>query len=221
MKLLAPSILAADFSNLSQQLRFVEMGGADIIHCDIMDGKFVPNITFGPLLVEAVNRTTELPIDVHLMIDQPEKYIKNFADAGADYISVHQETVTHLDRVINLIKENNCKAGVVLNPSTPISTLEDVLNIVDFVLLMTVNPGFGGQSFIDYCFNKLQSLNKIKKERDLDFLIELDGGVDAGNIVDLSEAGCNIFVAGSAIFAGDNITAATIEMKNLISNQKK
>lgn len=218
---MAPSILAADFSNLSQQLRFVEMGGADIIHCDIMDGKFVPNITFGPLLVEAVNRTTELPIDVHLMIDQPEKYIKNFADAGADYISVHQETVTHLDRVINLIKENNCKAGVVLNPSTPISTLEDVLNIVDFVLLMTVNPGFGGQSFIDYCFNKLQSLNKIKKERDLDFLIELDGGVDAGNIVDLSEAGCNIFVAGSAIFAGDNITAATIEMKNLISNQKK
>lgn len=197
------------------------MGGADLIHCDIMDGKFVPNITFGPLLVEAVNRTTELPIDVHLMIDQPEKYIKNFADAGADYISVHQETVTHLDRVINLIKENNCKAGVVLNPSTPISTLEDVLNIVDFVLLMTVNPGFGGQSFIDYCFNKLQSLNKIKKERDLDFLIELDGGVDAGNIVDLSEAGCNIFVAGSAIFAGDNITAATIEMKNLISNQKK
>lgn len=221
MKLLAPSILSADFSNLSQQLRLVEMGGADLIHCDIMDGRFVPNITFGPLLVEAVNRCTRLPIDVHLMIKQPEKYIKDFAVAGADYISVHQETVTHLDRVINLIKENNCKAGVVLNPATPISTIEEVLNIVDFVLLMTVNPGFGGQSFIDYCFNKLQSLNKIRNEKDLNFLIELDGGVDARNIADLSEAGCNIFVAGSAIFARDNITAATIEMKNLISNQSE
>lgn len=195
------------------------MGGADMIHCDVMDGKFVPNITFGPLLVEAVNRTTKLPVDVHLMIEHPEKYIKDFADAGADYISVHQETVTHLDRVINQIKENNCKAGVVLNPATPVSTIEDLLNIVDFVLLMTVNPGFGGQTFIDYCFDKLQTLNKIKIERELDFLIELDGGVDAGNITELSKAGCNIFVAGSAIFAKDNITAATIEMKNLLSNQ--
>jgi ribulose-phosphate 3-epimerase len=218
LKLLAPSILSADFTNLAQQLRFVEMGGADIIHCDIMDGKFVPNITFGPLLVEAVNRTTELPIDVHLMIEQPEKYIKNFAAAGADYISVHQETSIHLDRVVNLIKENNCKAGVVLNPATPVSTLDNILNIVDFVLLMTVNPGFGGQSFIEYCFDKLVTLNNIKSERNLDFLIELDGGVDTENIEKLSKAGCNIFVAGSAIFAKDNITAATIEMKNLISN---
>ncbi len=217
MKLLAPSILSADFANLSQQLRFVEMGGADLIHCDIMDGNFVPNITFGPLLVEAVNRTTKLPIDVHLMIEHPDKYIKDFASAGADYISVHQETLTHLDRAVNQIKENNCKAGIVLNPATPISTLENVIDIVDYVLLMTVNPGFGGQSFIDYCYDKLVSLNKLKQERDLDFLIELDGGVDTGNIKKLSDAGCNIFVAGSAIFAKDNITAATVEMKNLIS----
>ena len=217
MKLLAPSILSADFTNLSQQLRFVEMGGADLIHCDIMDGKFVPNITFGPLLVEAVNSTTELPIDVHLMIEKPQEYIKDFASAGADYISVHQETVTHLDRVINQIKENNCKAGVVINPATPVSTLEYILNIVDYVLLMTVNPGFGGQSFIDYCYDKLDALNKMKQERGLDFLIELDGGVDTGNIKKLSDAGCNIFVAGSAIFNSDNITAATVEMKNLIS----
>lgn len=219
MKLLAPSILSADFTNLAQQLRFVEMGGADIIHCDIMDGKFVPNITFGPLLVNAVNRTTKLPIDVHLMIENPENYIKSFADAGADYISVHQETVTHLDRVINQIKENGCKAGVVLNPATPVSTLHDVLNIVDFVLLMTVNPGFGGQTFIDYCLDKLKELNNLRQERGLDFLIELDGGVDAQNIAELSEAGCNIFVAGSTIFGNDNITAATVELKNIISNQ--
>ena len=155
---------------------------------------------------------------MHLMIEQPEKYIKDFADAGADYISVHQEASTHLDRLVNQIKENNCKAGVVLNPATPVSTLDNILDIVDFVLLMTVNPGFGGQSFIEYCFDKLVTLNNIKSERSLDFLIELDGGVDTENIEKLSEAGCNIFVAGSAIFAKDNITAATIEMKNIISN---
>lgn len=217
MKLLAPSLLSADFSNLSQQIRYIEIGAADIIHCDVMDGRFVPNITFGPLVVKSVRKTTKLPIDVHLMIVEPEKYIKDFADAGANYISVHQETVTHLDRTINLIKECNCKAGVVLNPATPVSTIENVLDIVDFVLLMTVNPGFGGQKFIKYCFDKIKALDEIRSNRKLDFLIELDGGVDKSNIVELSNLGCNIFVAGSAIFNSDNISAATVELKNLLS----
>lgn len=216
-KLLAPSILSADFSNLANQIRYAEMGGADLIHCDVMDGRFVPNISFGPVVVGAVRKSTHLPVDVHLMIKSPENYIEQFAKAGADYISVHVEEVVHLDRVVNKIKELQVKAGVVLNPATPLSTLEDVLSIVDFVLLMSVNPGFGGQSFIPYVLEKIQRLNEIRTKRSLNFLIEVDGGINSKSIEKISRAGCNIFVAGSSVFKADNIVEAVAELKNKIS----
>jgi ribulose-phosphate 3-epimerase len=216
MNKLAPSILAADFSNLSQQIRYVEIGGADIIHCDIMDGKFVPNITFGPIVVKSVRSITKLPIDVHLMIKDPDNFIEDFIKAGADYISVHQEEVVHLHRTITMIKELGAKAGVVLNPSTPISTLDDILEFVDYVLIMSVNPGFGGQKFIESTLNKISNLAKIREERNLKFEIEIDGGVSSENIEKISNAGCDIFIAGSSIFGQNNISAATTELKNLI-----
>ncbi len=216
MKLIAPSILSADFSNLAQQIRYVEMGGANWIHCDIMDGKFVPNITFGPIIVNAANKITDLPLDVHLMIEEPDRYIKNFLDAGADYITVHQETVVHLSRSIQLIKDGGAKAGVVLNPATPVSTLEDILEYVDMILLMSVNPGFGGQKFIPRTMNKIKKLDEIRKEKDYSYLIEIDGGINSANIKSVADAGCDVFVAGSSIFSADNITAATVELKNAL-----
>lgn len=218
MKLIAPSILSADFSNLAQQIRYVEMGGADWIHCDIMDGKFVPNITFGPMVVDAVNKVTNLPLDVHLMIEEPDRLIKNFTDAGADYITVHQETVVHLNRTIQLIKDCGAKAGVVLNPATPVSTLEDILEYVDLVLLMSVNPGFGGQKFIGRTMDKIIKLNEIRKENNYSYLIEIDGGINSKNIKSIADAGCDVFVAGSSVFSADNITAATVELKNALAD---
>ena len=218
MKLIAPSILAADFSNLSQQIRLVEMAGADIIHCDIMDGQFVPNITFGPLMVETVNRITKLPIDVHLMIKDPDQFIDKFAEAGADYISVHQEEVIHLNSTLNRIKDIGVNAGVVLNPSTPVNTLEDVLEIVDYILIMSVNPGFGGQKFIPETIKKIERLNELREKYNLNYKIEIDGGVDTSNIQIISEAGCNIFVAGSSIFKADNVSAAVVEFRNLVQS---
>jgi len=217
MKYIVPSILAADFSNLSQQLRYVEIGGADMIHCDVMDGKFVPNITFGPFIVKAVKRSTKLPIDVHLMIKDPDDYIEDFISAGADYISVHQEEVVHLHRTLTKIKELGAKAGVVLNPKTPVSTLTGVLNFVDFVLVMSVNPGFGGQKFIESSLLKIMELSELRGKLNLTFQIEIDGGIDPTNIKRVSDAGCDMFVAGSSIFSQDNISAATTELKNLIS----
>ena len=217
MKLIAPSVLAADLSNLAQQIRFTEIGGADIIHCDIMDGKFVPNITFGPIVVKAVKRTTKLPIDVHLMIEDPDNFIEDFISAGADYISVHQEEVVHLHRTITRIKELGAKAGVVLNPATPVSTLSDILEFIDFVLIMSVNPGFGGQKFIESSIKKIKQLSKLRSEMNLKFMIEIDGGIDSKNIKRVSDAGCDMFVVGSSIFNQDNISAATTELKNLIS----
>ena len=217
MKYIVPSILAADFSNLSQQLRYVEIGGADMIHCDVMDGKFVPNITFGPFIVKAVKQSTKLPIDVHLMIKDPDDYIEDFISAGADYISVHQEEVVHLHRTLTKIKELGAKAGVVLNPKTPVSTLTGVLNFVDFVLVMSVNPGFGGQKFIESSLMKIMELSELRGKLNLTFQIEIDGGIDPTNIKRVSDAGCDMFVAGSSIFSQDNISAATTELKNLIS----
>ncbi|OGU33760.1 MAG: ribulose-phosphate 3-epimerase [Ignavibacteria bacterium GWB2_35_6b] len=217
MKLLAPSILAADFSNLAQQIRMAEMGGADWIHCDIMDGKFVPNISFGPLVVNTVKGITKLPVDVHLMIEKPDNFLEDFIKAGADYITVHQEEIVHLNRTINRIKELGAKAGVVINPATPVNTLNDILEFVDMVLVMSVNPGFGGQKFIESSLNKIKELASIRKTKGYKFLIEVDGGVDAGNIKKISDAGCNVFVAGSSVFGADNISAAAMELKNLLN----
>lgn len=213
MKLLAPSILSANFAHLEQDIRSVEMGRADWIHCDIMDGHFVPNITFGPMVVKAVKEITNLPIDCHLMIEDPDKYIDDFVKAGADYITVHQEAVYHLHRTIQKIKDAGVKAGVVLNPATPVNTLEDILEEVDIVLIMSVNPGFGGQKFIRRALDKIKQLDEIRKTNNYDFIIQIDGGITADNIKEVSDAGCDCFVAGSSVFGKDNITAATLELK--------
>jgi len=216
MALIAPSILSADFSNLYQQIRMTEIGGADWIHCDVMDGHFVPNITIGPIIVKAARKCTNLPIDVHLMIENPDKYLEAFADAGANYISVHVEEVVNLNRTVNRIKELSCKAGVVVNPATPISSILDIAEYIDLLLIMTVNPGFGGQKFISNSIRRIEEAVSLRKKYNLNFYIEIDGGVNKETIVGAKKAGVDIFVAGSAIFDADNITAATTELKNLI-----
>ena len=200
MKLIAPSILSADFSKLGDEIKAVEAAGADWIHADVMDGHFVPNITIGPLIVEAVKRVTTLPIDVHLMIENPDNYIRAFAEAGASYISVQVETCTHLNRTVQLIKDCDVHAGVVLNPSTPVKSLELILEYVDYVLIMSVNPGFGGQVFIPNSIGKIKALHQQIQDRGLAVLIEVDGGVNEKTIAEISSAGVDIFVAGSAIF---------------------
>ncbi len=210
MKLIAPSILSADFSKLGDEIRAVDKGGADWIHVDVMDGHFVPNITMGPLVVEAVRRTTKLPIDVHLMIENPERYISDFATAGADYISVQVEACRHLNRTVQMIKENGAQPGVVLNPSTPLNTLEWILTETAYVLIMGVNPGFGGQSFISGSLAKISHLRRMIQERHADVLIEVDGGVNEKTIGRIAQAGADIFVAGSAIFGSPDV-AATIQ----------
>lgn len=215
-KLLAPSILSADFLHLYEQIKFLEKGGADLIHCDIMDGKFVPNITFGPMIVKAVRSVTELPLDVHLMINNPEDFIDEFINSGANYVSIHFEGNNHCDRIINYIKSKNVFAGIVINPATPVILIKELLNIVDFVLVMSVNPGFGGQSFIKYTQNKVTELVKIRSEINNKFLIEIDGGVGLNNIKELKDLGVDIFVAGSSIFSANNIVSRIKEMKNLI-----
>jgi len=216
MKLLAPSILSADLSNLAQQIRLVEMSGADWIHCDIMDGHFVPNITFGPVIVKAARKCTKLPIDVHLMIENPDNYLDDFRNAGADIISVHFEEVVHLNRTINRIQEIGAKAGVVINPSTPVSALKDIAEYIDLLLIMTVNPGFGGQSFISNSERRIVEAVELRKSLNANFLIEVDGGINKDTIKSVLKAGCDVFVAGSSIFHSDNISAATAELKNLI-----
>ena len=217
MKLLAPSILSADLSNLSQQIRMVEIGGADWIHCDIMDGQFVPNITFGPVVVKAAKKCTKLPLDVHLMIKNPESYLEDFRNAGADIISVHFEEVVHLNRTIIKIKELGAKAGVVINPSTPVALLKDIAEYIDLLLIMTVNPGFGGQSFISNSERRITEAVELRKSLNANFLIQVDGGINNKTIKSVLNAGCDVFVAGSSIFHSDNISAATAELKNLIS----
>jgi len=216
MRFLAPSVLSCNFANLSQQIRLAEMGGADWIHCDIMDGHFVPNITFGPVIVEAVKKSTNLPVDVHLMIEKPDNFIEDFIKAGADYVSVHIEEVVHLNRTINRIKELGAKAGVVINPATPVNSLLDIAEFVDLVLIMTVNPGFGGQSFIPNSIRKIKETVDLRNRLNAKFLIEVDGGVSNKTITKIKGAGCDVFVAGSAIFHSDNISASTAELKNLI-----
>jgi ribulose-phosphate 3-epimerase len=216
MSIIAPSILSADFSNLAQQIRLTEMGGADWIHCDVMDGHFVPNITIGPIIVKAVRKSTRLPIDVHLMIEKPDKYLEAFAEAGANYITVHVEEVAHLNRSINRIKELGCKAGVVINPATPVNSIVDVAEYIDLLLIMTVNPGFGGQKFISNSIRRIEEAANLRAKLKANYLIEIDGGVNSETIVKAKKAGVDVFVAGSAIFDADNITAATAELKNLV-----
>jgi len=213
MKKIAPSILSADFSRLGEEIRAIEAGGADYVHVDVMDGRFVPNITIGPLVVEAVRRVTSLPLDVHLMIADPDRYVPAFAEAGADIIVVHAEASTHLHRTVQLIKSLGRKAGVALNPATPLHGLEYVLEDLDLVLLMTVNPGFGGQSFIEACIPKIHALRGMLDKRGLETELEVDGGVKTDNIERISHAGADVFVAGSAVFGGGDYGATISELK--------
>ena len=211
--MIAPSILSADFSRLGDEVRAVEAAGAEVIHVDVMDGHFVPNITIGPLVVEAVRRVTELPVDVHLMITEPDRYLKDFADAGADWITVHVEASVHLHRTLNYIRDLGKKAGAVLNPATSLSTLEYVLEELDLVMLMSVNPGYGGQSFIESTLEKTRRLREMLDEVNPNAGIEIDGGISPKTIARMAEAGANIFVAGSAIYGQDDYGAVITEMK--------
>lgn len=197
---IAPSILAADFAKLGEEVKEVERAGADLIHIDVMDGHFVPNITMGPIVVEALRSLTDLPLDVHLMIEDPDRYIEDFAKAGADYITVHVEACRHLHRTLQLIKSTGAKPGVVLNPHTPVEQIQHVLEDLDMVLFMTVNPGFGGQKFIGSVIPKVKQLADMIEERGLSIDIEIDGGINEETIIPCAEAGATIFVAGSAIY---------------------
>ncbi|WP_017727262.1 ribulose-phosphate 3-epimerase [Halalkalibacterium ligniniphilum] len=201
---IAPSILSADFAKLGEEVKSVEQGGADYIHVDVMDGHFVPNLTIGPLIVEAIRPITSLPLDVHLMIEQPDRYIPSFAKAGADILSVHVEACPHLHRTLCLIKDHGVKPGVVLNPATPIQMIQHVLEEVELVLLMTVNPGFGGQAFIPSALPKIKELARLAAEKGLSFDIEVDGGINEQTAKQCVDAGANVLVAGSSIYHEEN-----------------
>ncbi len=210
----APSILSANFAKLGEEIEDVERGGADYIHIDVMDGHFVPNITIGPLVVESIRSITSLPLDVHLMIDNPDDYLSNFIDAGADIITVHVEACKHLHRTIHTIKQSRIKAGVALNPATPLSAIEYILEDVDLVLIMTVNPGFGGQSFISSVVPKIEQLAKLVKEKNLACEIEVDGGINPQTAKVCKDAGANVLVAGSAVFGQMNRKQIIQQIRN-------
>jgi len=220
---LAPSILSADFARLAHQVERAEAGGGTVIHVDIMDGHFVPNITIGPVVVKSLRKATRLPLDCHLMIENPDLYIGDFAESGADWISVHQEACRHLNRSLNLIKSHGCRAGVVINPATPVETLTEVLEIVDYVLVMSVNPGFGAQKFIPATLAKVRKLAEIRAARGYGYQIEIDGGVALETIGEIVRAGAEILVAGNAVFGqGDPAAnaAALLETARSASLQK-
>jgi ribulose-phosphate 3-epimerase len=208
---IAPSILSADFANLAREIDNAESGGADVIHLDVMDGHFVPNITIGPPVVGSIRRITSLPLDAHLMIEKPEKFLDDFIRAGANWISVHVEADAHLDRTLQYLRANGVRAGVAINPGTALNSLEQVLPIADYVLIMTVNPGFGGQKFIPYTLNKVRRLREIIVSNGYSARIEVDGGIGPGNLQDVLAAGAEIIVAGSAIFSSEKGAARAVQ----------
>ncbi len=210
---IAPSILSADFSKLGNQVETLEACGADIIHIDVMDGRFVPNITFGAPIVKSIRNFTKLPFDVHLMIEEPSRYIEDFVKAGADIITIHYEADKHIDRTINYIKSFGIKAAVALNPGTPVSNIMDLIPSLDMVLIMSVNPGFGGQKYIDYASNKIKEVKDLSLKYNNNLLIEVDGGVDTHNIKQVVSCGANVIVAGSAVFRNNNIEQNISELK--------
>jgi ribulose-phosphate 3-epimerase len=218
MAQIVPSILSADFAHLADDISKVERGGATMLHVDIMDGHFVPNLTIGPPVVKSIRRVTSLPLDVHLMITDPDKFAPLFVAEGVDQISVHFEAATHLDRTIRSIQSEGVRAGVVLNPATPVRMLDDILYLVDHVLVMSVNPGFEAQKFIPNALEKIRRLDRIRKDRHLGFAIEIDGGVSAGNTAEIVRSGCDWLVAGSAVFHSADPGAAVKEMQQIAEN---
>ena len=212
---IVPSILSADFARLAEDIGKVERGGAQMLHVDIMDGHFVPNLTLGPPVVKSIRRATRLRLDVHLMIEDPDKYAPLFIDAGADQVSIHYEAAKHLDRTVRMIQSKGALAGVVINPATPVSVLEDILYLADYVLVMSVNPGFEGQQFIPNALRKIRKLDGIRREQRLGFAIEIDGGVSSGNVTEIVRAGCDWLVAGSAVFHSGDPAATVKEMQQI------
>ncbi|MDD7718965.1 MAG: ribulose-phosphate 3-epimerase [Eubacteriaceae bacterium] len=213
---IAPSILSADFSKLGEQVEAISRAGADYVHVDVMDGHFVPNISFGSAVMKSLNRLETAPYDVHLMIENPDAYIADFVTEKTEFIVVHQEACRHLHRTVQNIKSHGIKAGVALNPATPVSTLECILDDIDLVLVMSVNPGFGGQKFIPGALEKIKELDRLRKEKDYNYVIEIDGGISLDNIKTVSDAGCDIFVAGSAVFKAENLEKRICEFKEAV-----
>lgn len=212
---IAPSILASNFSKLGEEIRAVEQGGADVIHVDVMDGRFVPNISIGIPVVESLHKATRLPLDVHLMIDRPERYVEEFVRAGGSRVLVHQEATPHLDRALAMIREAGAEAGAVINPATPVAMLTEVLDKIDTVLVMSVNPGFGGQKFIPSAIEKIRTLNQWRARYNAAFRIEVDGGVELENIAELVQAGANTFVAGTSIFHTPDPAVAARQLRKI------
>src|SRR6202171_4424300 len=215
---IVPSLLSADFARLAEEIARVERGGASFLHLDVMDGHFVPNLTIGPAVVESIRKITRAHLQVHLMIENPERYIPAFVAAGANSVSVHYEACRNLDAILNLIRAEGAMAGVVLNPATPVSMLEDILEVADYVLLMSVNPGFGGQKLIPYVLEKVRKLDRMRREKKLALPIEIDGGVHLGNLADVVRAGCGWIVTGSAVFHSPDPEATVREMREIAAN---
>jgi len=212
---IVPSILSADFARLAEEIARVERGGARMLHLDVMDGHFVPNLTIGPPVVESIRKATRLHLDVHLMIENPDRYVEAFVQAGANSVSVHYEAARHLDGTLELIRKAGAQAGVVLNPATPVAVLEEVLEVADYVLLMSVNPGFGGQKLIPYVLDKVRKLDAMRREKKLALPIEIDGGVHLENLAEVVRAGCDWIVTGSAIFHSPDAEATVRQMREI------
>ncbi len=215
---IVPSILAADFTRLAEEIGRVERGGATMLHLDVMDGHFVPNLTIGPPVVESIRKITRLTLDVHLMITDPDRYAPVFIDAGADQVSVHQEVSPHLDCTLRSIRDRGARAGVVINPATPVATLSEVLELADYVLVMSVNPGFGGQKFLPRTLDKVRALDALRRERGLAFAIEIDGGVNLNNLTEVVRAGCDWIVTGTSVFHTPDAAATVAEMRRVASD---